>query len=59
MEPKIKGGGGALARKDLKVALDPSVNPEKTQRAQSNSKYLKFYNWATSNGIIMPSVLNM
>lgn len=57
MESKIKGGGGALARKDLTVVQDSSVNPEKTQRAQSNSKFLKFYNWATSNGIIMPSVL--
>lgn len=56
MESKIKGGGGALVKKDLNVVLDPSVNPEKTQRAQSNSKYLKFYNWATSSGIIMPSV---
>jgi hypothetical protein len=59
MESKIKGGGGALARKDLTVTVDPSVNPEKTQRAQSNPKYLKFYNWALTNGIVMPSVRSM
>jgi hypothetical protein len=57
MESKIKGGGGALSRKDLTVTLDPSVNPEKSQRAQSNPKYLKFFNWASSNGVIMPSVI--
>jgi hypothetical protein len=56
MESKIKGGGGALTRNDLTVKHDPTVNIEKTQEAQSNGKYLRFYNWAASNGIVMPSV---
>ena len=57
MESKIKGGGGALTRNDLVVKHDISVNQEKTQQAQSDGKYLRFFNWATANGIIMPSVI--
>ena len=57
MESKIKGGGGALSRNDLLVKHDPSVNLEKTQKAQSDGKYLKVFNWAIANGVIMPSVI--
>lgn len=56
MESRIKGGGGALAKQDLTVKLDPSVNIEKTKSAQSDGRFLRMFNWATSNGIIMPSV---
>ncbi|OMJ93492.1 hypothetical protein SteCoe_3464 [Stentor coeruleus] len=56
MESKIKGGGGALTRNDLSIKHDASVNTEKTQKAQADSKYLKLYNWAIANGILMPSL---
>ena len=58
MESKIKGGGGALARNDLSIKHDASVNIEKTQKAQADGKYLKLYNWAIANGILMPSVIS-
>ena len=58
MESKIKGGGGALSRNDLTPKLDPSINQEKTQKAQTEGRFLRFYNWAVANGIIMPSVKN-
>ena len=44
MESKIKGGGGALSRNDLTPKLDPSINQEKTQKAQTEGRFLRFYN---------------
>ncbi|CAG9320802.1 unnamed protein product [Blepharisma stoltei] len=55
-KPKIKGGGGALERKDLTVQRDPSVNQAVTQEVQSDNRYLRYYNWLISNGCIFPSL---
>lgn len=41
---KIKGGGGALQRKDLTITRDPSVNQKLTQEVQSDHRYLRYYN---------------
>ena len=54
---KVKGGGGALSRKDLtRPKKDPLLNELKTNEVKNESRFRRYQSWLLDNGCLFPSL---